>query len=224
MKCVPLCALLWGVIRISYSERTNHLEEGSDLFCRARISCKRFFSMATPARAAWDIFCAIQQKVKCEGCNSTVSVPAEPRWYYRLNSLVRNGIAFHGCIAVISALHSLRQRARESFIYTHGATLFRDYNDELPEAEVDLLCISDGKLICGEVKSSASEFTREDLAKLVGVAEAIRADLIAISAFNDPNGLMKKHFQTLATMLPVGCGALICGPNPFAFQPQPHVF
>ncbi len=125
---------------------------------------------------------------------------------------------------MISALNSLRQGARESFIYTHGVALYSDYEDELPEAEIDLLCISDGKLICGEVKSSASEFTREDLVKLVGVAEAIRADHITISAFNDPNGLMPKHLQTLVTLLPVGSGALICGPNPFAFQPQPHAF
>jgi len=172
----------------------------------------------------WRELGTLQQKVKCEGCNSTVSVPAEPTWYYRLNSLVRNGIALHGCIAVISALHSLRGMARESFIYTHGVALYRNYEDELPEAEIDLLCISDGKLICGEVKSSASEFTREELAKLARVAADIRADQVAISAFNDPNGLMQKHVQALATLLPTGCSALTCGPSPWAFQPQPHPF
>lgn len=172
----------------------------------------------------WRELGTLQQKVKCEGCNSTVSVPAEPPWYYRLNSLVRNGIALHGCIAVISALHSLREMARESFIYTHGVALYRNYEDESPEVEIDLLCISDGKLICGEVKSSASEFTREELAKLAGVAADIRADQVAISAFNDPNGLMQKHVQALATLLPTGCSALTCGPSPWAFQPQPHAF
>ena len=141
----------------------------------------------------WREIGTLQQRVKCEGCNFTVSVPVEPEWRYRLNSLVRNGIALHGCIAVISALHSLRKRARESFFYTHGVALYRNYDDELPEVEIDLLCISDGKLVCGEVKSSASEFTRDELGKLASVATDIRADQVAISAFSDPHGLMQKH-------------------------------
>lgn len=90
-----------------------------------------------------------------------------------MNSLVRNGIALHGCVPVTSALKYLRERARESFIYTHGVALFKDYGDSKPEAEIDLLCISNGKLVCGEVKSSASEFTREELAKLARVAADI---------------------------------------------------
>lgn len=172
----------------------------------------------------WREIGTLQQKVRCEGCNSTVSVQPEPTWYYRLYSLVRNGIALHGCVPVISALRSLREGARESFIYTHGVALYRDYNDEQPEVEIDLLCISDGKLICGEVKSSASEFTREGLTKLVGVSMDIGADLVAISAFNDPHGLMGKHLQILGTLIPVGCGMMTCGPSPWASQPQPHAF
>lgn len=40
--------------------RRAHREGEADFFWRsAMISCSRFFSMATPARAAWAIFCAI---------------------------------------------------------------------------------------------------------------------------------------------------------------------
>jgi hypothetical protein len=164
----------------------------------------------------------LQQSVKCGGCTATVSVPVECIWRYRLNSLIRNGIALHGCVPVVSALRGLRDWAKESFIYTHGIALFKNYGDSKPEAEIDLLCISDGKLVCGEVKSSASEFTREELAKLARIAADIRADQVAISAFADPDGLMARHSEALAGLLHAGCTVMICGPNQWAFQPTPH--
>jgi hypothetical protein len=171
----------------------------------------------------WREIGSLQQKLKCEGCNFTVPVPVESPWRYRLNSLVRNGIALHGCVAMVSALHRLREKARESFIYTHGVALYRNYDDALPEVEIDLLCISDGKLVCGEVKSSAVDFTPGELTKLARVAMDIRADEVVISAFNDPSGLMERHAQALIALLPDGYSVSTCGPNPWSFQPQPHV-
>jgi len=172
------------------------LQQGVRIRC---ISCGSRF---------WREMGTLQQKVKCDGCNATVPVPVESVWRYRLNSLIRNGIALHGCLPVTCALRCLRERARESFIYTHGVAVFKDYDDRKPEAEIDLLCISDGKLVCGEVKSSASEFTRDELAKLARVAAAIRADQVAISAFDDQDGLMTQHSKTLAGLLPIGCAVL----------------
>jgi len=168
----------------------------------------------------WREMGSIRQKVQCDGCNATVPVPVESAWRYRLNSLVRNGIALHGCVPVIFALYALRERARESFIYTHGIALFKEYGDAKPEAEIDLLCISDGMLVCGEVKSSASDFTREELGKLARVATEIRADQVVISAFNDREGLMEQHRSTLASLLPVGCIVVTCGPRQWVFEPQ----
>ena len=170
----------------------------------------------------WREIGTLQQKVRCDGCSATVAVPVESSWSYRLNSLIRNGIALHGCVPVISALRDLRENAKESFIYTHGVGLFKDYGDRKPAAEMDLLCISDGRLVCGEVKSSASEFTREELEKLARIVADIRADQAAISAFHDPDGLMPKHAKVLADLVPPGCSVVICGPNQWAFQAQPH--
>ena len=86
--------------------------------------------------------------------------------------------------------------------------------------EIDLLCISNGRLICGEVKSSASEFTEEELSKLARIAADIRAEEATISAFNDPSGLMSHHAEALAKLLPAGCTATICGPAQWAFDPR----
>lgn len=172
----------------------------------------------------WREIGTLQQKLTCDGCNASVPVPVESAWRYRLNSLIRNGIALHGCVPVISALRALRERARESFIYTHGVALFKGYDDPKPAAEIDLLCISNGRLICGEVKSSASEFTEEELSKLARIAADIRAEEATISAFNDPSGLMSHHAEALAKLLPAGCTATICGPAQWAFEPQAHAF
>jgi|HubBroStandDraft_6_1064221.scaffolds.fasta_scaffold41919_3 hypothetical protein len=166
----------------------------------------------------------IRQKITCDGCGAVVSVPVESVWHYRLNSLVRNGIALHGCVPVVLALRALCERAKDSFIYTHGVGLFKSYEDSKPEAELDLLCISNGKLICGEVKSAASEFTLEELKKLARVAADIRADEAAIFALNDPKGLMEKNFQTLSALLHTGCTATVYAPSSWTFQPQPHPF
>jgi hypothetical protein len=170
----------------------------------------------------WREMGTIKQKVKCDGCTAVVPVPVESTWRYRLNSLIRNGIALHGCVPVISALRELRTQAKDSFIYTHGVGLFRNYTDQNPTAEMDLLCISDGKLVCGEVKSSSSEFTREELEKLAGIALDIKADEAVILGFNDPDGRMQKHGEVLAALLPAGCSVLICRPSPWSFEPQPH--
>jgi hypothetical protein len=169
----------------------------------------------------WCEIGTLKQTVHCDGCAANVRVPVESIWRYRLNSLVRNGIALHGCVAVISALRCLRERARDSFIYTHGIALFKDYGSK-PEAEIDLLCISNGKLICGEVKSSASEFTQEELTKLAGIAADIKADQVAISAFNDSQNLMEAHGKALSSLLPPDCPVIICRPHQWAFEPDPH--
>lgn len=152
-------------------------------------------------------------------CHRTL--PVECVWCYRLNSLIRNGIALHGCVPVILALRHLRTRAKESFIYTHGVGLFKNDDDQKPAAEVDLLCISDGMLICGEVKSSSSEFTPEELAKLARIAGAIRADQAVIFGFNDRDALMQQREEMLKGLLPSECSVLVCRSSPSAFQPQP---
>lgn len=165
---------------------------------------------------------SLQQRVKCDGCGAGVAVPVESNWSYRLNSLIRNGIALHGCVPVICALRDLREKAKDSFIFTHGVALFRAYFDRKPAAEIDLLCISDGQLICGEVKSSAFEFKREDLGKLAQVARDIGADQVVISAFNDEGGFLEKQAETLKGLLPLSCTVVTSRPSPWAFGPKPH--
>ena len=170
----------------------------------------------------WREMGVIQQKLTCEGCGATIYSPIEPTWRYRLNSLVRNGIALHGCVAVILALHDLRDHAHNAFIYTPGVVLYRNPDDSEPEAEIDLLCISDGQLICGEVKSVSSEFTLDELKKLARVARELRADRVLVFAFRDDKRLMQKFEQQLAAIVHSGCHVSAGSASQMAFEPQPH--
>jgi len=170
----------------------------------------------------WRDIGSLRQTTSCDGCQTLIYTPVEATWRYRLNSLVRNGIALHGCLPVIAALHDLRQKAREGFVYTPGVALFRNWEDEEPEAETDILCIADGHLVCGEVKSSASEFTSAELRKLAAIALKIRADIVVISAFRDEKGVMGKIVLQLLAMVRPGCAVTSAGPSGHDFDPNPH--
>jgi hypothetical protein len=144
---------------------------------------------------------ALHQQTTCDGCHATIYAPVDATWRYRLNSLVRNGIALHGCLPVIAALYDLREKARDAFVYSPGLVLFRKWEDTEPQAEIDIVCICDGRLVCGEVKTSASEFTSDELKKLAGVALELKADTVVISAFRDEQQLIGKLVLQLGKMV-----------------------
>jgi len=170
----------------------------------------------------WKEMGTVHQKMPCEGCGATIHAPVEATWRYRLNSLVRNGIALHGCLPVIVALHDLREKAHDAFIYTPGVVLFRNWEDQEPAAEIDILCISDGQLVCGEVKSSASEFTSDELNKLANIAREVRANMVVISAFRDEKKQIGKLILELGKMIHPGCSVTSVGPSGWDLGPNPH--
>lgn len=125
----------------------------------------------------------LDSSVACEGCGSTVPLRIESPWTYRLNSLVRNGVAQHGAVPVIWALCELRRGSRSMFSYLPGVQLFAKYDDANPIAEVDIACISDGELVVSEVKTSAREFGDAAIHRAVEVAQSLRADVLVFAIF-----------------------------------------
>jgi DNA-directed RNA polymerase subunit RPC12/RpoP len=118
----------------------------------------------------WRRSSELDTSLECEGCGSTVQLQIESPWTYRLNSLVRNGVAQHGVVPVIWALCELRRYSRSMFSYLPGIQLVTKYDDASPSAELDIACISDGELVVGEVKSSAREFGDAAIRRAVEVA------------------------------------------------------
>jgi hypothetical protein len=69
-------------------------------------------------------------------------------------------------VALISALARAREQARNSFIYSPGLELYQNYEDQNPAAEIDAICLVDGKIWVGEVKTNAAEFKPKEIEKL----------------------------------------------------------
>jgi rubrerythrin len=124
----------------------------------------------------WRELGAIKQEFECPGCGATTHAPVEGRWHYRLNSLVSKAISEHGTVPLINALAKAREEARNSFIYSPGFQFYVRYEDKSPITEVDAICLVDGKLWIGEVKSNAREFSDRDMNKLISDAKALGAD------------------------------------------------
>lgn len=124
----------------------------------------------------WRELGSIRQDFECPGCGATTHTPVEGTWHYRLNSLVSKAISEHGTVPLINALAKAREEARNSFIYSPGFQFYMRYEDKKPITEVDAICLVDGKLWIGEVKSNAREFSDRDMNKLISDAKALGAD------------------------------------------------
>jgi hypothetical protein len=124
----------------------------------------------------WREISELEREFNCTGCGAIVRSPVEPTWYYRLNTLVRSAITEHGTVALIHALAEAREQARHSFIYSPGLEFYESFEDTKPVAEIDAICLVDGYLWIGEVKTNASEFKPQEMQKLLREAQKMNAD------------------------------------------------
>jgi len=174
----------------------------------------------------WHEISEVRQQNKCQGCGEAVSLSVKATWRYRLNTLIRNAVAFHGCIPVILSLHELRHfPTKYTFIYTPGIELYKSYEDKKPSAELDLVCISDGKLIIGEIKTSCAEFIPKELTKLADHVKIFNANFVILGCFQDPkNQINQKKTELEGLLSGTHCGVLTIVPSPDIFEPTPHPY
>jgi len=127
----------------------------------------------------------IRFELTCEGCQTLLNILPEEEWVYRLNSLVLDALRYHGTFPVAWTLSQLLDWAREGFIFLPCLELWDDY-DGRKLAEVDIACIIDGQFTIGEIKTSSSEFSQEEIEKLCVVARNVLPDQIVIGALHPP--------------------------------------
>jgi hypothetical protein len=169
----------------------------------------------------WRELGSIKQQFECPGCGASARSPVEPTWYYRLNSLVSKAVSEHGTVALINALAEAREKARNSFIFSPGFAFYAHYDDKDPVSEVDAICLVDGKLWIGEVKSQASDFSSAVMAKLVADAKKLGADKAFVFAQEGNQDALGRHCKTLSASSDVEIIHLY--PGGFATQPAYHV-
>ncbi|MGA5704561.1 hypothetical protein [Peterkaempfera bronchialis] len=116
----------------------------------------------------------------CPGCGAISAYQTGPRTtavHYRLDSFTDrasdNGVLPH--LLVIAELHRRKPR---SYFLPGTDVWFADGSQD----EVDVFGIWDGKVLFGEVKTSASEFTEAQLQRDVAVSQRLGADVRLLAA------------------------------------------
>ena len=129
---------------------------------------------------------SLQQQMSCAGCGSTMRLRVRGEWTFRLNSLLRNAIAFHGVTPVVHSLYQIRRLwTRNFFVFLPGIALYEKFDSAAAKAEVDLVCICDGKLIVGEIKQSPNDFSDDDLRKLAKISAQLGCSMVVLGCLTD---------------------------------------
>jgi hypothetical protein len=169
----------------------------------------------------WQELSSLEQEFNCSGCGALVHTPVETTWYYRLNTLVRSAITEHGTVALIGALSEAREQARDSFLYSPGLVFYEQYEDAEAVAEIDAICLIDGSLWVGEVKTNTSEFKPREMQKLLREAGKMRADKAFVYALEGNQDALHRHCEQVsqASAIPV----IHLRPSSWGLTPSFHI-
>lgn len=148
----------------------------------------------------------VLQKLNCRGCGYEFSLPAEPEWFYRLNSLIRAAASLHGTVPLLITIGQFMNDAYTSAIFVPSLELLNKVEDKRNEyeicAELDVVCIQDGQFVLGEVKQSVGLFHPEDFKRMKDIAELVRPDKIIFSSLDkEPTEFVKENIEKLKTEL-----------------------
>jgi len=184
-------------------------------FQGTRIQCWRCLS------TFWYAAEELDQHVRCQGCRTLIPLPVQVVWSYRLNALVRDGIASYGAGPVLSAITDLGSNAHSCFLVDPGVLLFERDNPN-PVHDLDLVAIIDGRIVIGEVKSRAATFTDGRLRSLAATAVRIGAHVVVLAAFSDEGAVLGQHSATLRAL--IGDPTVLVEPllpHPQTIEPRP---
>jgi hypothetical protein len=146
----------------------------------------------------WQEISSLKQEFTCLGCGALVHTAVESTWFYRLNTLLRSGIAEHGTVALIAALAQAREKARNSFIYSPGLEFYQNYEDKTPTAELDAICLIDGQVWVGEVKTNAAEFKPKEIDKLLRESKKLNADKAFVFALEGDQDALRRRCEEVS--------------------------
>lgn len=129
----------------------------------------------------WVSLSDLKPAMTCEVCGTIRPAPVDESWRFKLSGFVIEGLREHGLLAIIWCLSQIAQRATASFFFLEPHELFlsRESADkEIPDAELDLLIVSDGLVRLCEAKTSRR---RIDIAKLAALTKRIRPDIVTLA-------------------------------------------
>lgn len=159
------------------------------LFIGMKIKCTHCGSKT------WYSLADLNNKMKCKGCLETIIPSVESRLYYRFNDVVYNNLSsnpvkrektFHGNYIVLRTLANFERHhsGQNSFQWLPCSDIGLKSGAGFIGTDIDIAIIRQGKLIIGEAKASASDFTTNQFKQLRLLAEAIQPDQIILAYMN----------------------------------------
>lgn len=129
-------------------------------------------------------FGQVTGQASCPGCSSPAryETGAALEVHYRLNSHL-DMLSDQGVLPHLLTITALRLNSERShFLPGVDVWFSQDSNDK---AEADIFGVRDGKILSGEVKTSASEFTPEQITRDVELSVRLEADTHVLAATDD---------------------------------------
>jgi hypothetical protein len=117
----------------------------------------------------------------CEVCGRSEPAPVNDSWHFRINGFVLEALREHGLLPVIWCLAKCASRANTSFFYIdpHELSFSEESADKSkPDAELDLLIVSDGVTRLVEAKASGQGI---DIPTIVQLAQRLRPDMVTLA-------------------------------------------
>lgn len=109
--------------------------------------------------------------------------PVEPEWFYKLDEAIYQGYD-NDMIVPILTLNKLKKLSKESFLYVNEIEIRKKEKPEEQYREIDICCISNGKIIIGECKVQ-NKLKNEEIEKYKDIYNEIGAQKIIFSTFNE---------------------------------------
>ena len=118
------------------------------------------------ADVAWFSISDISETFTCHRCRTIQPYtmkswrhPDEPAWFYKLDEIVYLTLLHNGDIPLLT-LDFLRRQSKESFLYCPELCI-RPEGTKKAFIEIDICCVTDGRLCIGEAKSVDSIATNQ---------------------------------------------------------------
>ncbi len=143
----------------------------------------------------------LERALVCEICGTTSPAPVADPWYFKLNNFVTEGLREQGLLPVIWCLTKCCQQAKASFYFLESHDLYyseASIDKNKPDAELDLLIVSDGIVRLCEAKSSGA---RINVVKLAELAKRIRPDVVTLAVMEPASALVTRRVAELQQLL-----------------------
>lgn len=129
----------------------------------------------------------LKKENSCSICRTNYFAPIHIDWKFKFNEFVTRSLVVNNGLTVLWALGRLHQvLTRGSFFYLPEVNLFYEHAGKENREEIDILSVSNGSFIAGEVKKTATSFLRKDgeIGKFINKIKALNPD-IALLVFED---------------------------------------